>query len=392
MSGPLTGLRVLDLSRILAGPSCTQLLADMGADVIKIENPKTQGDDTRKWGPPFVDLINGGDDLSTYFISVNRGKRSLPIDITTSEGQGVIRQLVTDSDILVENFKAGGLATYGLDYDSLSAVNRALIYCSITGFGQTGPNAKKPGYDLMAQAYGGLMSLTGTPDGQPMKAGVAVADVVCGLYAASGILAALHHRGKTGEGQHIDLALVDSQIAWLINQGSAHLATGQLPRRLGNAHPSIVPYQVFETCDGHVVIAVGNDQQFARFASWLGHADWVNDPRFATNPARLDNRDQLIPLISAAIYPFPTRRVVAGLEDVGVPVGPVQDLAQVFDSDQVKARDMHIKIPSPHASSGQLSMIGNPLKFSKTPVSYDRPPPLFGEHEEEILAKLKKED
>ncbi len=389
MAGPLTGLRVLDLSRILAGPSCTQLLADLGADVIKVENPKTRGDDTRTWGPPFLDQVDGGQDLSAYFVSANRGKRSLPIDLATEEGQRIVRQLAKQSDILVENFKVGGLAAYGLDYDSLSALNPALIYCSITGFGQTGPNAAKPGYDLMAQAYGGLMSLTGTPEGQPMKVGVAVADVVCGLYAASGILAALHHRTQSGQGQHLDLALVDTQIAWLINQGSAHLVTGQVPPRRGNAHPSIVPYEVFDTIDGHVVIAVGNDRQFARLAAWLGHEGWAKDPQFATNPARLQNRDQLIPAIARTVGALTTDAVVAGLEGIGVPVGPVNNLAQVFASDQVAARQMQPQVPSLHVPGGQIPVIGNPLKFSKTPVAYDRPPPLFGEHEEEILAELR---
>ncbi len=388
MAGPLTGLRVLDLSRILAGPSCTQLLADLGADVIKVENPKTRGDDTRTWGPPFLEQVDGGQDLSAYFVSANRGKRSLPLDLTTEEGQRIVRQLAKHSDILVENFKVGGLAAYGLDYDSLSALNPALLYCSITGFGQTGPNAAKPGYDLMAQAYGGLMSLTGTPEGQPMKVGVAVADVVCGLYAASGILAALHHRTQTGQGQHLDLALVDTQIAWLINQGSAHLVTGQVPPRRGNAHPSIVPYEVFDTADGHVVIAVGNDRQFARFATWLGQEDWASDPQFATNPARLKHRDHLIPAIAKTVGGLTTDAVVESLEAIGVPAGPVNNLAQVFASDQVSARNMHPQVPSPHVASGQIPLIGNPLKFSKTPVTYDCPPPLFGEHEAEILAEL----
>ena len=389
MTGPLTGLKVLDLSRILAGPTCTQLLADMGADVIKIENPRTGGDDTRSWGPPFVANVEGKDsDLSAYFVCANRNKRSVAIDLSSTEGQETVRKLAAKSDVLIENFKPGALKRYGLDFDTVSKLAPGLVYCSISGFGQTGPNASKPGYDLMAQAYGGIMSLTGVPDGEPMKVAVGIADVMCGMYASSGILAALRHRDRTGEGQHIDLALVDAQIAWLINEGANYLTTGELPQRRGNGHPNIVPYQVFPTRDGHVVIAVGNDGQFSRFAEWIGHPEWAEDPRFATNPARLSNRVILVDLITDALADHEIDAVINGLEAIGVPVGPVNTLDRVFASDQVQARNMQISIPSTHAASGAVEMIGNPLHFSKTPVSYHRPPPKFGEHTDEVLADL----
>ncbi len=389
MTGPLEGLNVLDLSRILAGPTCTQLLADMGADVIKVENPRTAGDDTRSWGPPFVTDQDGkASDLSAYFVCANRNKRSIAVDLASPAGQSTIRQLAAWCDVLVANFKPGALKKYGLDYGSLSKVSPGLVYCSISGFGQTGPNASKPGYDLMAQAYGGIMSLTGAPDGEPMKVAVGIADVMCGMYASSGILAALRHRDQTGEGQHIDLALVDAQIAWLINEGVNYLTSGDLPRRRGNGHPNIVPYQVFPARDGHVVIAVGNDAQFSRFAQWIGHPEWAKDQRFATNPARLSHRDILVDLISDALARFEIDTVIDGLEAIGVPVGPVNTLDRVFGSDQVTARGMQVSIPSTAAASGKIDMIANPLRFSKTPVSYRRPPPKFGEHTDEILGEL----
>ncbi|WP_299851951.1 CaiB/BaiF CoA-transferase family protein [uncultured Roseovarius sp.] len=389
MTGPLSGLKVLDLSRILAGPTCTQLLADMGADVIKVENPLTDGDDTRSWGPPFVTGVDGkASDLSAYFVCANRNKRSIAIDLASAEGQKTVRKLAARSNVLVENFKTGALKKYGLDYGSLSNASPGLVYCSISGFGQTGPNASKPGYDLMAQAYGGIMSLTGAPDGEPMKVAVGIADVMCGMYASTGILAALRHRDQTGEGQHIDLALVDTQIAWLINEGVNYLTSGDVPQRRGNGHPNIVPYQVFPTRDGHVVIAVGNDGQFSRFAEWIGHPEWAKDPRFVTNPARLSNRDALVDLITEALASYEMDAVIAGLEAVGVPVGPVNSLDRVFGSDQVTARNMQICVPCAEAASGKVDMIGNPLRFSKTPVSYHRPPPKFGEHTDEILGEL----
>lgn len=386
MNGPLAGYKVLDLSRILAGPTCTQLLGDMGADVIKIENPATGGDDTRSWGPPYVAAADGKPtDLSAYFNCANRNKRSVAVDISTSEGQRIILALARDCDIVIENFKPGGLKAYGLDYDALGKLRPGLIYCSISGFGQTGPNAHKPGYDLMAQGYGGMMSLTGAPDGEPMKVGVGIADVMCGMYAATAILAALVHRERTGEGQYIDIALVDTQVAWLINQGTNYLTSGQLPARLGNGHPNIAPYQVYPTRDGHVIVAVGNDTQFARFCAFLGAEDMVSDPRFATNPARLANREALNARLLPMLGRLGTDEVVAGLEAKGVPVGPVNTLDKVFESDQVAAREMKIALRS-EAANADVPMIGNPIHFSRTPVSYRRAPPIFGEHTAEVLA------
>lgn len=389
MAGALDGLRILDLTRILAGPTCTQLLGDLGAEVIKIENPATGGDDTRSWGPPFVEGTDGTPtDLSAYFMCANRNKLSVSVDIATKEGQDTIRALAAQCDVMVENFKPGGLAKYGLDAETLLQSDPALVYCSISGFGQTGPNASKPGYDLMAQGFGGIMSLTGDPAGEPMKVGVGVADVMCGMYATIGILAALRHRDKTGEGQHIDVALVDSQISWLVNEGVSHLTTGDLPKRRGNGHPNIVPYQVFATSDGHVIIAVGNDTQFSRFCIFLGVPQLAQDPRYATNPARLKNRDsllaQIVPLIAAKLM----SDMIDGLEASKVPVGPVQTLDQVFGSEQVKARDMIATIPTDGAKAGEVRVIGNPLKLSKTPVTYRRAPPRFGQDTDAVLGAI----
>jgi formyl-CoA transferase len=389
MAGALDGLRILDLTRILAGPTCTQLLGDLGAEVIKIENPATGGDDTRSWGPPFVEGPDGtATDLSAYFMCANRNKLSVSVDIATKEGQDAIRALASQCDVMVENFKPGGLAKYGLDAETLLKADPALVYCSISGFGQTGPNASKPGYDLMAQGFGGLMSLTGDPAGEPMKVGVGVADVMCGMYATIGILAALRHRDKTGEGQHIDVALVDSQISWLVNEGVSHLTTGDLPKRRGNGHPNIVPYQVFATSDGHVIIAVGNDTQFNRFCTFLGVPQLAQDPRYATNPARLENRDSLLAQIVPLIAAKPMSDMIYGLEASKVPVGPVQTLDQVFGSEQVKARDMIATIPTDDAKAGEVRVIGNPLKLSKTPVTYRRAPPRFGQDTDAVLGKI----
>ncbi len=385
MTGALNGVKVLDLSRILAGPTCTQLLGDLGADVVKIENPKTAGDDTRAWGPPYVsDAAGNPTDLSAYFNCANRNKRSVAVDIATPEGQQIIRGLAQHADIIVENFKPGGLAKYGLDYDSLQATLPGLVYCSISGFGQSGPNAHKPGYDLMAQGFGGIMSLTGEPDGQPMKVAVGIADVMCGMYASVGILAALRHRDVTGDGQHIDIALVDSQIAWLINEGTNFLTSGRLPTRRGNGHPNIAPYQVYTAADGHVIVAVGNDGQFGRFCDFLKLADLASDARFATNPARLDNRDALNALLEPAIARHTVDDVIEGLEAKGVPVGPVNTLDRVFASDQVAAREM--KVSATNTLNGaDVSMIGNPLKLSKTPITYRNSPPAFGQHTADVL-------
>jgi crotonobetainyl-CoA:carnitine CoA-transferase CaiB-like acyl-CoA transferase len=389
MAGALDGLRILDLTRILAGPTCTQLLGDLGAEVIKIENPATGGDDTRSWGPPFVEGPDGTPtDLSAYFMCANRNKLSVSVDIATKKGQDAIRALASQCDVMVENFKPGGLAKYELDAETLLKVDPALVYCSISGFGQTGPNASKPGYDLMAQGFGGIMSLTGDPAGEPMKVGVGVADVMCGMYATIGILAALRHRDKTGEGQHIDVALVDSQISWLVNEGVSHLTTGDLPKRRGNGHPNIVPYQVFATSDGHVIIAVGNDTQFSRFCTFLGVPQLAQDPQYTTNPARLENRDSLLAQIVPLIAAKPMADMIGGLEAMKVPVGPVQTLDQVFGSEQVKARDMIATIPTDDAKAGDVSVIGNPLKLSKTPVTYRRAPPRFGQDTDAVLGEI----
>ncbi|MBY6065948.1 CoA transferase [Leisingera aquaemixtae] len=381
--GALKGVKVLDLSRILAGPTCTQLLGDLGATVIKVENPKTGGDDTRQWGPPYVvDADGQQSDLSAYFMAANRNKRSVAIDIATEEGQQAIRRLAAEADILIENFKPGGLAKYGLDYASLKDELPGLIFCSISGYGQTGPNSHKPGYDIMAQGFGGIMSLTGEPEGQPMKAGVGIADVMCGMYACIGILSALHHREKTGEGQQIDLALVDAQIAWLINEGVAYLNTGQIPKRRGNEHPSIMPYGVYETADGHVILAVGNDSQFRRFMEFLKLEGLAEDARFATNPARLQNRDALNSVLIPSVQRFTTDAVLAAMEARKVPAGPVQNLETLFATDQVEARGMAIGMDT---AAGPVRLLGNPLNFSRTPVTYRHAPPQCGEGTGEIL-------
>ncbi len=387
MTGALDGVKVLDLSRILAGPTCTQLLGDLGADVIKIENPASAGDDTRAWGPPYAQDAAGNDtDLSAYFNCANRNKRSICVDITSAKGQDTIRTLASQADIVVENFKPGGLAKYGLDYPSLKTLNPSMVYCSISGFGHTGPNAHKPGYDLMAQGFGGIMSLTGDPEGQPTKVGVGIADVMCGMYATVGILAALRHAEATGIGQQIDIALVDSQIAWLINEGTNYLTSGALPKRRGNEHPNIAPYQVYDASDGHVIVACGNDGQFARLTGFLGLDDIAQDPRFATNPARIVNRGALNTYLMPAFSARSMGDIIAGLEACGVPVGPVNTLDKAFGSDQVIARGMKIALENTNAGT-VVPMIGNPLKFSQTPVSYRRAPPTLGEHTSEISKK-----
>jgi len=377
--GPLHGVRVLDLSRILAGPTCTQLLGDLGATVLKIENPGTGGDDTRQWGPPYVKDGSEDTDLSAYFMSANRNKLSVSIDIATPEGQAEVRRLAALADIVLENFKPGGLAKYGLDYAGLSAVNPKLVYGSISGYGQTGPNASKPGYDLMAQGYGGIMSLTGDPNGAPMKVGVGVADVMCGMYACVGILAALRHAEATGEGQQVDVALVDSQIAWMINEGVNTRLSGQAPIRRGNGHPNIVPYDVYETMDGHVIVAVGNDSQFRRFCSVLDLAALPDDPMYATNPMRMKNRDALAEYLVPALRLRSTAEIIAAMEGARVPVGPVQTLPQVFATDQAAARGLTLDMTTP-GQTGDLTLplIGNPLHLSATPVTYRHPPPRFG--------------
>ena len=390
MADALDGLTVLDLSRILAGPTCTQLLGDLGAKVIKIENPGSNGDDTRSWGPPYLRDTSGQQtDLSAYFMSSNRNKLSVAVDIASPDGQATIRALAARADILVENFKPGGLAKYGLDHATLCAAHPGLIYCSISGYGQTGPNAAKPGYDLMAQGYGGMMSLTGEPDGMPMKVGVGVADVMCGMYATTGILAALHHRTRTGQGQHIDIALVDSQIAWLVNEGVNYLTSGEVPQRRGNGHPNIVPYQVFEASDGHVIVAVGNDGQFRRTCAFLGVEGLADTADYATNPARLANREALLTTLSPLFRSRSMAQITTGLELAVVPVGPVNRLDQTFATDQVAARDMVVTMARPDVAGGQMRLLGNPLKLSVTPVSYRLPPPRFGQDTDVVLRELK---
>ena len=386
--GPLHGIRVLDLSRILAGPTCTQLLGDYGADIIKVERPGL-GDDTRGWGPPFVTDKNGQPtNESAYYLAANRNKRSIALDIAAEEGADIVRRLTPHCDVVIENFKVGGLRKYGLDYESLVALKPDLVYCSISGYGQTGPNAALPGYDLMAQGYGGIMSLNGEADGEPVKVGVGIADVMCGMYATTAILAALRHRDQTGEGQYIDIGLLDTQIAWLINEGTNYLTSGQAPLRRGNQHPNIVPYQVFESSDGHLIVAVGNDRQFAVFCRLIGSPELAHDARFSTNPARLENRDLLIDLLEPIIAGYTKDELLEKMSQNGVPGGPINTLPEVFASDQVKARKMKVAVPHSQAAGGTVDLIGNPVKFSKTPVQYRYGPPLCGEHSAEIMAEL----
>ena len=382
---PLAGLRILDLSRILAGPTCTQLLGDLGADVLKIERPG-EGDDTRRWGPPFVPG-QGGEDTgeSAYYLAINRNKRSVAIDIAAPEGQRLVRRLLADCDVLVENFKVGGLKKYGLAWSDLEPEFPALVYCSITGFGQTGPYAPRPGYDYLAQGAGGIMSITGPPDGEPTKVGVAIADVMCGMYAATAILAALRHRDATGEGQQIDLALLDTQVAWLVNEGSNYLVSGRVPRRLGNEHANIVPYRVFESADGWVILAVGNDAQFRRWCAFAGAGELAADPRFLTNALRVGHRAELYRLMPPIMKRKTTRAWVEGLAAVGVPCGPVNDIAQVFADPQIAARGMRIEVAHPAARDGTVPLIANPIRMSRTPPTCRRAPPLLGQHTDEVL-------
>lgn len=387
---PLHGIKVLDLSRVLAGPWCTQNLADLGADVIKVERPGT-GDDTRSWGPPYLKDEQGNDTTeSAYYLSTNRNKRSITIDFSQSKGADLVREMAKQCDILVENFKVSGLKKYGLDYESLQKINPRLIYCSITGFGQDGPMAHLPGYDFMVQGYGGLMSITGErddlPGGGPQKAGVAVSDVITGMYASVAILGALHERNRSGEGQHLDIALLDSHIAMLANQNLNYMTTGVPPKRYGNAHQNVMPYQVFEVVDGHLIIAVGNDSQFRAFANLLGVPELADDARFKTNAARLVHRDELLEIIIPLVKQYHRDDLIEKLRAVGVPTGPINDLAQVFASPQVKARKIWREISHPIA--GKAPTTASPMRFSETPVQYRLAPPLLGQHTEEILAEF----
>jgi crotonobetainyl-CoA:carnitine CoA-transferase CaiB-like acyl-CoA transferase len=379
----LSGLRILDLSRILAGPTATQVLADLGAEVIKIEKPDN-GDDTRGWGPPFLRDVEGRETReSAYYLSSNRGKQSVAIDIATPQGQAVIRGMADVSDVLVENFKLGDLDRHGLGYNALSARNPKLIYCSISGFGRTGPNKHRAGYDFLIQGEGGLMSLTG--DADPMKAGVGVADVVCGLYAAIGILAALEARHKTGKGQWIDLALMDAEVALLVNQGVAYLTNGEVPPRRGNDHPTIVPYGVFPASDGDFILAIGNDQQFLKFVDVAQAPELASNPLFARNADRVRNRLTLVPLLRQLTIKRSTADWMMVLEAAGVPAGPINSLDRVFESEQVAAREMRIRLPHGSAEAGHVDLIGNPLKLSATPVHYAKAPPHLGEDTERVL-------
>lgn len=388
-AGALAGLRVLDLSRVLAGPWAGQLLADLGADVVKVERPG-QGDDTRAWGPPWLDDGEGrATSEAAYYLSANRNKRSITVDLSQPEGQRLVRELAAQADIVIENFKVGGLEQYGLDHASLRARNPRLIYCSITGFGQTGPYAPRAGYDFLIQGMGGLMSLTGRSDNEagagPMKVGVALTDVMTGLYATVAVLAALSHRERTGEGQHIDMALLDVQVACLANQASNYLVGGTVPRRMGNAHPNIVPYQEFPTADGYMIIAVGNDGQFGKLCATLGHAEWARDERFTTNPQRVKHRAELIDLLREVAMTRNTADWVAAMEGAGVPCGPINALDRVFDDPQVQARGLRIEMPHPLA--GTVPLVANPIRLSGTPVQYRRAPPTLGQHTDEVLAQ-----
>ena len=389
-TGALSHLRVLDLSRILAGPWATQMLGDLGADIIKIERPRS-GDDTRSWGPPFADAITGDADhdaaaRSAYFCSVNRNKRSLAIDITSDEGAAILRDLAAKCDVLVENFKVGGLAKYGLDYDSVKQVNPRIVYCSITGFGQDGPDSTRAGYDFMIQGMGGLMSVTGEPGGMPMKIGVALVDVLTGTNAATAILAAVMHASRTGDGQHIDMSLFDVSVASLANQALNYLVSGDVPGRLGNAHPNIVPYQAFATKDGHIILAVGNDSQFRKFCAVAGLDGLADDPTFATNRARVTNRNKLLPHIEAAFALHATGWWLDELAKVGVPAGPINPIDGVLAEPQALHRGLKLQIPD--ELNGSVPGVASPLRLTATPPRANLPPPRLGAHSREVLRDL----
>lgn len=381
--GPLTGLRVLDLTRVLAGPTCTQMLGDLGAEVIKIERPEA-GDDTRGFAPPFVPNTKE----SAYFVGVNRNKKSVTLDIAKPEGQAIIHKLLEHCDILVENFKVGALAKYGLGYEQLAKSHPRLIYCSITGFGQTGPYAPRPGYDALIQAMGGVMSLTGEPNGSPQKVGVPVADLFAGLYGCIGILAAVNHRNNTGQGQQIDIGMLDTHVAWLANQGMNYLATGENPPRLGNQHPNIAPYQEFPTKDGYIILAVGNDPTFERFCKAFGQEALLADPRFATNPIRVQNRQLVTDTLTPVMKSKTTAEWIDALEALKIGCGPINTLEQVFADPHVQAREMVVDMA--HGSGEKVKVIANPVKLSATPPSYRSAPPVLGEHTNAVLTDVLK--
>ena len=380
-------IRVLDLSRVLAGPWCSQNLADLGADVIKIERPGC-GDDTRAWGPPYARDADGKDTSeAAYYLSANRGKRSVTVDIASPEGQALIRDLARHADVVLENYKVGQLKRYGLDYESLKAIKPDLVYCSITGFGQDGPYAHRAGYDFLIQGMGGLMSVTGErdelPGGGPQKAGVALTDLMTGMYATIAVLAALTHRDRSGEGQYIDMALLDTQVAMLANVGSNYLNSGKAPKRWGNAHANIVPYQTFACLDGHIIVAAGNDGQYRKFVDAGGQPELATDPRFATNPARVANRDVLVPLLAAMVATRTRAEWIARLEAVGVPCGPINDIGEVFANEQVRARGMAVDLA--HPAAGKVTLVRSPMKMSATPATSEKAPPLLGQHTDEVL-------
>jgi len=385
--GALSHIRVLDLTRVLAGPWCAQTLADLGADVIKIERPGT-GDDTRHWGPPYLKTPDGSDTHeAAYYLCANRNKRSVTVDIATLDGQRIVRELAARSDVVLENYKVGQLAKYGLDYASLVQIKSDLIYCSVTGFGQTGPLAERAGYDFIVQGMGGFMSVTGErdglPGGGPQKAGVAIADLMTGMYTTVALLAALAHRERTGVGQYIDMALLDVQVAMLANMGSNYLTSGQAPQRWGNAHQNIVPYQAFQTTDGWIILAVGNDAQFRKFVQVGGRPELAADARFATNPERVRHRDTLVPIVADIVKTRGKREWIELLEAAGVPCGPINDLAEVFENEQVQARGMRVSVP--HPSGAPAALVRNPIVMSETPPQVRTAPPLLGEHTEEVL-------
>lgn len=385
--GALSHIRVLDLTRVLAGPWCAQTLADFGADVIKVERPGA-GDDTRRWGPPYLKDANGADTAeAAYYLAANRNKRSVTVDIATPEGQKVIRELAAQSDVVLENYKAGQLKKYGLDYESLREVKPDLIYCSVTGFGQTGPYAHRAGYDFIIQGIGGFMSITGERDGEPgggpQKAGVAISDLATGLYATIAVLAALAHRDRTGEGQSIDMALLDVQVALLANMNTNYLASGQPPVRWGNAHPNIVPYQTFQTSDGWIIVAVGNDGQFRKFVEAGGRPELADDARFATNPARVRHRDTLVPILADMVKARDKDTWIAALEAAGVPCGPINELDEVFDNEQVIARGMQVELP--HPCGAPVKLVRNPIRMSRTPPEARTAPPLLGAQTDDVL-------
>jgi crotonobetainyl-CoA:carnitine CoA-transferase CaiB-like acyl-CoA transferase len=383
--GALSHLRVLDLSRVLAGPWASQVLADLGADVIKVERPGA-GDETRAWGPPWLRDAGGGETgESAYFASANRGKRSVTLDLSRPEGQAIVHRLLERSDVLLENYKVGALARWGLGWEHVSARHPRVVYCSISGFGQTGPYARRAGYDFLVQAMGGLMSVTGEAEGAPTKVGVAIADLLTGMYAATAVLAALAHRDRTGRGQRVDLALLDVQIATLANQAQGYLATGRPPGRLGNSHPSIVPYQAFATRDGHAVLAVGNDAQFARFCAAAGRPELAADARFATNAARVEHRDALVALLAPVLAERTTREWAIALDDAAVPFGPINDLAAVFDDPHVRSRALRVE--APHPTCGSVPMVASPIRLSATPARHDAAPPTLGQHTVEVLVE-----